>query len=182
MQKKVKHALGGKEPTISNLFELIFGPRSSIGRKIEAKLEISNEDFCKHLGTYSLAAAYNLVTQIFSKQSFINLEGLTDEKDYQSFWDTIEEIGCQKTTNIRSLRPLWIDVQSALNETCRKLFIEGYEGYMRVTIDDDKMHHQTGKGKDTQGLKVTQHVRDNQKGFVTHTCCYTASGLTIGIE
>ncbi len=47
------------------------------------ELQISNEDFLKQLGMYSLAAAYNLPkTQIYSKQSFINTEGLTNERDY----------------------------------------------------------------------------------------------------
>ncbi len=51
---------------------------------------------------------------------------------------------------------------------------------MCVIVDDDKMHYQSEKN-DTQGLKRTQHVRDNRKGFVAHTACYTASGLPIGI-
>jgi hypothetical protein len=73
-------------------------------------------------------------------------------------------------------------MQNALNETCRDLFIEGFESYMRVTTDGDKMHLQTGKEQDRKVLKVTQHVRDKRKGFVAHTCCYTASGLPFGIE
>jgi hypothetical protein len=72
-------------------------------------------------------------------------------------------------------------MQSAFNDTCRELFIEGFDEYMRITIDDDKMHYQA-ENTDTQGLKQTQHVRDNRKGFVAHTACYTASGLPIGIE
>ena len=74
-----------------------------------------------------------------------------------------------------------MDMQNAINETCRELFVEGFDEYMRVTIDDDKMHYQAEK-TDTQGLKQMQHVRDNRKGFVAHTACYTASGLPIGIE
>jgi hypothetical protein len=73
-------------------------------------------------------------------------------------------------------------VKNALNEMCRELFIEGFQEYMRIIIDDDKMHYQIDKATNTQGLKVTQHVRDNRKGFVAHTTCYTASGLPIGIE
>lgn len=53
---------------------------------------------------------------------------------------------------------------------------------MKITTDDDKMHFQLCSKADTQGLKSTQHVRDNRKGFVAHTACYTASGLPIGIE
>jgi hypothetical protein len=57
---KVKAALDSREPTIDNLVELIFGPKSNIGRLLQDKLEISSEELLKQLGTFSLAAAYNL--------------------------------------------------------------------------------------------------------------------------
>ncbi len=72
-------------------------------------------------------------------------------------------------------------MQNALNETCRELFKEGFESYLRETTDDDKMHLQTGKDQDTQGLKVTQHVRDNRKGFGTYLLLHCIR-LPIGIE
>jgi hypothetical protein len=75
-----------------------------------------------------------------------------------------------------------MDVQSAINETCRELFVIGFDSYMQVTEDDDKMHFEITNDADTQGLKITQHVRDNRKGTVAHTTCFTASGLPIGIE
>ncbi len=107
-----------------------------------------------------------------------------DEATYQKFWNLIGTCGCNsgKTAYVRGLRPLWLDVQNSLNETFRELFIEGFEGYMRITNDDDKMHLATGNKANTQGHKVMQHVRDNRKGFVAHTSCYTASGLPVGIE
>jgi hypothetical protein len=183
--KKVLSAMGELEPSIDNLVDLMFGPRSNIGRLLGEKLTISDESLLKNLGTYFLAAAYNLSqNQIYSKHSFVNTEGLTNQKTYQSFWNTIATMGCMPkgSTIVRGLRPLWIDVEHALNETCRELFIEGAEFYSRVTIDDDKMHYETMDKQAAQGLKITQHVRDNRKGFVAHTACYTASGLPIGIE
>lgn len=93
--------------------------------------------------------------------------------------------GCKEPGSnapVRGMKPLWLDVQNALNDTLRRLFIEGFEKYMKITTDDDKMHFQLCSKADTQGLKSTQHVRDNRKGFVAHTACYTASGLPIGIE
>jgi hypothetical protein len=93
-------------------------------------------------------------------------------------------MGCieKRNTNAHGLRALWIDVEHALNETCKELFIEGADFYVRVTIDDEKMHYETKDQQSAQGLKVVQHVCDNSKGFVAHTTCYTASGLPIGIE
>jgi hypothetical protein len=186
VRNRVKSVLGPREPSLCNLLDLVFGPESRMGRLFNEKLYIEHEDFLKQLGTFSLAAAYNLSkTQIFSKNSFVNAQGLADEATYQSFWNRVGVSGCKEPSSpshVRGLRPLWMDVQSALNETCRELFVKGFDSYMRVTEDDDKMHFEIKNDSDTQGLKITQHVRDNRKGFVAHTTCYTASGLPIGIE
>ncbi len=89
-------------------------------------MEIDSEELLKQLGTFSLAAAYNLSkTQIFSKHSFVNVEGLADETTYQNFWDLIGKSGCKKKedpAHVRGFKPLWMDMQSALNDTCRELF------------------------------------------------------------
>jgi hypothetical protein len=169
VRQKVKAALGDKEPTIKNLWDLIFGPKSKIGRLLEEKLLMKIEDS---------------KTKLFDKNSLVNLDGLANEQTYQLFWNLLSRLGCKdqgnRTCN-HGFRPLWVDMQSAFNDTCRELFIEGFDEYMRITIDDDKMHYQA-ENTDTQGLKRTQHVRDNRKGFVVHMACYTASGLPIGIE
>jgi hypothetical protein len=179
---KVKAALGMKDATIRNLWDLILGPMISL---LEEKIGLDKEHLRKVIGTYTLAAAYGLSkTQVFSKNSFVKVDGLTTEQDYQDFWNSVARCGCKesgKNEYVRGLRPLWMDMQHDLNETCRKLFVEGFSGFMRVLIDDDKMHYNIEKA-DTQGLKKSQHVRDNRKGFVAHTACYTASGLPIGIE
>jgi hypothetical protein len=68
--------------------ELIFGPKSNIGRLLQEKLEIDIEELLKQLGIFSLAAAYILSKmQIFSKHSFVNVKGLADETTYQKFWN-----------------------------------------------------------------------------------------------
>jgi hypothetical protein len=87
---------------------LIFGPKSNIGRVLEEKLGINNDELCKILGTYSLAAAYNLSKmQLFSKNSLVNFEGLTDEKTYQSFWNSIARSGCNEQGALaRGVKPL----------------------------------------------------------------------------
>jgi hypothetical protein len=64
------------------------------------KLAINNESLLKYPGTYFLAAAYNLLqNQIYNKHSFINMEGLTDQKNYQSFWNSLAKMGCIKKGN-----------------------------------------------------------------------------------
>jgi len=149
---KVKAALGMKDATIRNLWDLILGPMISL---LEEKIGLDKEHLRKVIGTYTLAAAYGLSkTQVFSKNSFVKVDGLTTEQDYQDFWNSAARCGCKepgKNEYVRGLRPLWMDMQHDLNETCRKLFVEGFSGFMRVLIDDDKMHYNIEK-TDTQGL------------------------------
>jgi hypothetical protein len=93
VKNKVKDALQGKEPTITNLFDLIFGPQSNIGPTIQTKLQISNDKFLKQLGVYSLASACNISkAQNYSKQSFINTEGLMDERLTSPFGIILSEM------------------------------------------------------------------------------------------
>ena len=58
--KNVQTILGKQDPTIHNLVELIFGPRSNISHLLEEKLEVSSENLLKNIGTFSLTSAYNL--------------------------------------------------------------------------------------------------------------------------
>ncbi len=126
------------------------------------KLKINEEALIKNLGTYYLAAACNVSqNQIFSKSSFLNTEGLSNQKGYQSFLNSIAYAGCSGENSLyhRGMKPLWLDVEHVLNETCRELFVEGAEFYLKTTVDDDKMHYEITTDQDaTQGLKITQHV------------------------
>ena len=178
VRHSVSSALGGNNvsPSMSDLFNLIFGPRSEIGHLLEDKLEISSEELGKMLGTFFLASAFSSSkTQVFNKKSMLNIEGLASGKEYQEFWDKISSCGVETTqiskelgdlARARGSMPLWMDMQTAINRTCAKLFIKDFRTEIRTILDDDKMYFNTSK-KDTQGLKRTQHVKDNRKGFVT---------------
>jgi hypothetical protein len=110
---------------------------------------------------------------------------MADQDTYAEFWKKAAVYGCKEPGSnapVHGMKPLWMDVQHALNDSLRRLFVEGFDSYMHVTTDDDKMHFQISSKADTQGLKISQHVRDNRRGFVAHTACYTAPGLPIGIE
>jgi hypothetical protein len=81
----------------------------------------------------------------------------------------------------RGAKPLWIEIQNALNNTSRELFIEGFKSFLRIILDDDKMHD-SSKNQSIYSLKKAQHVRDNRTGCIAHTLVYTATGMPIGIE
>jgi hypothetical protein len=67
-----------------------------------------------------------------------------------------QQLGCNQHSDsfyVRGLRPLWMDMQSAFNETCRNFFIEGFTPYMHIINGDDKMHCEVNNKTDTQGLQ-----------------------------
>ena len=54
---------------------------------LEEKLEISSEKLSEQLSLFFLSAVYNLSkTQIFSKQSLVEIDGLASEEEYQRFF------------------------------------------------------------------------------------------------
>ena len=191
MKSKIASKLGTDSPKMIDLFRMIFGPKSRLGRLLEEKLDISSVDLSKRLALFFLSSAYSVSkTQLFSKLSMVDFDGLASEDEYQSFWDVIGEMGVQSgkegafladAARSRGAKPLWVEIQDAFNDTCRELFVEGFGGFMRIILDDDKMHDASTQ-IDMYGLKKTQHVRDNRTGCNAHTLVYTATGLPIGIE
>jgi hypothetical protein len=43
-------------------------------------------------------------------------------------------------TRIWGAKPLWTEAQSAFNDTCRELFIEGFDSFLQIILDNDRMH------------------------------------------
>ncbi len=191
IKKKLKSILGTDSPKMIDLFNLMFGPRSRLGRLLQEKLEISFDELFKRLGLFLLASAYNFSkTQIFHKQSLVCVDGLASEEEYQNFWSAIGESGVTTerasrefgdATHTHGVMPLWIEIQNAFNNTNRELFIEGFESFLRIILDDDKMHD-SSKNQNIYCLKKAQHVRDIRTGCIAPTLVYTATGLPIGIE
>jgi hypothetical protein len=86
VRQRVKTTLGGIEPTIKNLWNLMFGPKSKNWTVTGGKVLLDTRDMQKVLGTYCLAAAYNLSkTKVYNRHSFVNMDGLATEDTYQLF-------------------------------------------------------------------------------------------------
>ncbi len=86
VKKKLTSILGTVSPKIFDLYNLLFGPKSRLGRLLQKDLDLSTEELSKKLGLLMLASVYNLSkTQIFEKQSLVDVEGLVPEDEYQKF-------------------------------------------------------------------------------------------------
>eukprot|EP00957_Ditylum_brightwellii_P091060 6932771-Ditylum_brightwellii.AAC.2 len=69
--------------------------------------------------------------------------------------------------------PLWLRLQTIFNESLRELFIEGTYEKVQMALDDEKEHCTNASRKSTKGIKYTQHVGDNKRGFIQHTAAST---------
>ena len=102
--------------------------------------------------------------------------------EYSKFWNMLGSMG--KPLEDGS-EPFWKELQDALNRNLRELFLHGIKDHISsptITIDDDKMHYAADPNSSTDGLKLTQHVKDNRKGFVDNHIVLTASGTLLGID
>jgi hypothetical protein len=124
-------------------------------------------------------------TELRDEDSFLTqgLEGLASDVEYKAFWKKMAVCDIDPD---KSSKRLWLRVQDALNEELSELFVVGVRNAIEnpiITIDDDKMHYAMGsKTQRTDGLKRSQHVRDNRHGFVCNHVVYTASGILIGLD
>ena len=102
--------------------------------------------------------------------------------EYKAFWNLLGTIGLPVDDGSV---PLWKDLQDGLNRCLRELFSQGIKDHIvtpTITIDDDKMHYAAVPGAPTDGLKITQHVKDNRKGFGDNYIILPASETLLGID
>jgi len=60
---------------------------------VEEKIGLSKEQLRKGIGTYSLAAAYGLSeTQVLSKNSFVQVDGLTTEQSTNNSGIVLQDV------------------------------------------------------------------------------------------
>ena len=179
---------------LSALVDFIFGPTSALwkifndnlngSRIYHPKDPLTHEVFKKIIGSFFTASSLGLSSSDLWGEDTIKSSHLCTHEQYLTFWKAI-------TTRDHSSRHdsstdyLWLKVLDQVNTVCRDLFLRGWEPHQTkfVTIDDDKTHYNGKMGfYNTAGLKPTQLVRDNRKGFVFHTLVFTASGVPLGIE
>jgi hypothetical protein len=102
-----------------------------------------------------------------------------------SIWRQLS-IANQSSSNILAVGRredfVYEELQSEYNVVSRNLTIRNREGNIEIVIDDDKVFGQNDPKKDTYGLKYTQHVKDNRKGYTCHCAATTCTLFPIGIH
>jgi hypothetical protein len=136
------------------------------------------------MGTFFLSCAVDLsLNEMLEERMFEQY--LSDPDEYAVFWRFVYEADDKKRAGTSSNRvgiPFWRKVETAVNNVFRELFVDGREGRIKITIDDDKVHYALSRPMHPFEPKAVQHVCDNRRGFVIDTAVYTASGVPVGLS
>ena len=176
-----------RKPTVEELLDRFFGETSPVFVAFKRRLNMSHAKFQQFLGTFYYTCGINMsLSDVTSEKDMmegaVNL--LMSQAEYMTIWKQISAAGLPKsrgdgtTTGRRGYVEFWREVEDTLNTFLRENFIQGFEGRMMVTVDDDKMHHQSKTGDG--GPKLTQHVRDNRRGYTCHQAVLSASLVLVG--
>lgn len=176
------------------LLELFFGPRSALWKVLDDNLNgcqlytidqpLTHAVFKKIMGTFFVASSLGISAKRLWNDPFIDQSDLCTHDEYIKFWKFVSKRDMDKRFDV-SIDYLWLKVLDTINQLCRDLFLRNWDPYREkfITIDDDKLHFNGKMGYfKTAGLKATQLVRDNRRGFVFHTLVFTASGVPLGVD
>ena len=172
---------GTRKPTTVQLVELLLGKDSKIFDCFHEFYEWKHDTFKQFIATLALQCASNMSTEIFYK--ICNTDGLCDESLYRKLWRDIGDIDKQE----RGLDSFWRVLESSINESYRKLFVQSRSKKKRTkkkkrfVIDDYKLLFQAAKMGSICGIKIMQHVRANRKGPTMHQIVHSASNINLGI-
>ena len=167
------------------LLEHLFGEKSKLMTVMMRRLKLTYEEVSQFLSTFYFACEFGRSAKQLEEHEKVNYEGYMDTKTYNSIWNKISVCGKD------GLSPyIWRDLQDALNDDCRELFIlnTGHEEIdFRISWDDDKIRFHYGtaqfrKDKDfLVGMKPHQHVQSNTRGVVLDSAVSAASGFLLGV-
>jgi len=168
---------------LEKLLQLVF---SRLWEKIGSSISFSamtESSFSKNVITFFFISSFGMSCSDFYTNDFIQKTMCSTHADYKQFWKLFYDLDTGKHDESKLYS--WQRLMDIINELCRELFLANYDINNRkfITVDDDKDHY-AGKmsWNETSGLKPSQFVRENRRGFTFHTLVYTSSGLPLGIE
>lgn len=162
------------------LFQRLFGEKSRFAQVMMRELELDYSKFCTFMATFYRGAQLGLPVKRLEEDDEVIFDGYMDENARNQIWNKIASVG-----QGGGQQYLWHQIQGALNEDCRSLFLSGKGRVPRIRVawDDDKLHFQFSTAAVRSdpdylcGLSPQQHVKANCRGFTLDTCASAAAGF-----
>ena len=174
-QNVFQKEFGTIRPSVDQLSDLLFGPKSKLFCVFKDNLQWSIEDFQHFLKTFLVLSTYKLsVTNMYCAHSYVDTSSLLSRESYIACWRDISLCSLQKNHLARSHiagQTFWAEIENALNTDLRTKILpsflaDGKNEHFRTIFDDDKMHFNLGRGRSAASLKMPRHICDNQIGPV----------------
>jgi hypothetical protein len=183
MEQESSMDTGNKRDVAVFLFQVVFGPLSSIGSFFQTSLNIDAKVYCSFMTSFFSSCQWGAALSHLHNSTRIDGTGLMKLDEYNILWRKIAKIGSNKSNN-QSVQPFWMGVGDVLNKELMTLFLpeDMDEFNFLVALDDDKMHYNIGSSTECMGLKEQRHVKANRTGFTAHTSAYAAVDVPIRID
>jgi len=172
--------------TFDMLINKFVGPDSEIGKELKQELNLDDAAYLKFMITYCIQSAYRVSSKsLYGQYSCLNHAVEMPEADYNKIWHEIafkgEKSGICIGTGRRNLC-LWQKLESKVNHELRSVSIVDRPGKISIALDDDKVWYNMAKKavRDTFGIKITRHVKDNRIGMILHTAVSSALNIPLG--
>ncbi len=174
-----------EKPTDRKTYSLFFSQERRFLNVLMFHLKLDYVTCLKWLHDIFIQATYQLSsTELYNDKVFEN-HLLLNYTESMSIWKKLS-IANQSSSNVLAVGRredfVFEELQSEYNIVSRNLTIRNREGNIEIVVDDDKVFGQNDPKKDTYGLRYTQHVKDNQKGYNCHVAATTCTLFPIGIR
>lgn len=180
------HVNDQDDVTFDMLINKFVGPHSEIGKELKEELNLDDAAYLKFMITYCVQSAYRVSSKSLHGQYSLLRDAVEmPEEAYNKIWREIafkgEKSGICIGTGRRDLC-LWQKLESRVNHELRSVSIVDRPGKISVALDDDKVWYNMAKKavRDTFGIKITRHVKDNRIGMILHTAVSSALNIPLG--
>ena len=183
-RKRWRSLIGKDTLSLGDFLLLFFDIDGTIFQLFKSTMKCSYDEFLAYITTYLVCCAYGVsAEELYSRQSLIKSDNLLSKEKYVAMTKSLTN-GKQSRFDLvnGTKRPFWLQLEDAINDRFRELFVEDFpeDQLKKIVQDDDKFQFQTSRsGAETYGLKLQQHVKKNRRCFVCHQSVFYASLMLI---
>jgi hypothetical protein len=167
-----------EKPSDRKIFSLFFAAERRFINILMFHLKVDYVTCLKWLHVIFIQETYQLSsTELYNDEVFKD-HLLLNYTESMSVWKKLS-IANQSSSKVLAVGRredfIFEELQSEYNIVSRNLTIRNREGNIEIVVDNDKVFGQNDPKKDTFGLKYTQHVKDNRKGYNCHVAATTCT-------
>lgn len=189
VSKNLLDVAGNEDVDMEKLVTKFLGPSSSIGKVLKGELDLDDKGYLKFMSTFCIQAAYRVsTTKMYADYSLFYDQASMTKRDYIDVWGKLahkhEKQGSDLGTGRRE-ELIWQKLEREVNKVLREVSIEESDGRtISIALDDDKVWYNFigKKTRDTFGIKITRHVKDNRIGMILHTAISSGLNIPLGVS